>query len=206
MAVNDLYVLKVVGSLFGQTTINRFYYIETREHVGPPSAETTLEDRFHTIVMPAWRPCVSSDWKHSSTSVQRVKPAPLLEATVITHGQPADQGTRSPDALPPQAAAVIKWHTGFAGRANRGRSYLAGIAEADHTGGIISSAVVLAALNVLKDSLLAQLGLILFGEWDPVVRSLRLNGAPRDIALRKTAGSVRSIIYTQRRRTVGVGV
>lgn len=132
-------------------------------------------------------------------------------------------GTVSPsEPLPPQCAAVLTLTSGFIGRRKRGRIYWYGLSEIDSAAGAwVSSSMTTwttAWTTFFNKYKLAgtdpnfQLGIWSEREatgcvWDPVTKAHKnVEPAQPDIAFTPAAGyQLRSTVYTQRRRTLGVG-
>lgn len=108
-------------------------------------------------------------------------------------------------ALPASNAIVIKFGTGLAGRAKRGRNYGVGLMEADVTGNTVSPGVT----TIWVNSYAALPGYLhavsLF--WDHVVASRA--GLPstggEGTTYKVTQYSSSGLIRTQRRRLTGIG-
>jgi hypothetical protein len=128
----------------------------------------------------------------------------------------------SGELLPPQCAAVVTLATGIAGRRRRGRLYGFGFGETDQSNGTWGSSFITA----LQANLVTWVALygptgtdpqFQTGVWserrasgcwvDPVQKKL-VNietPHPEDAFTALTGTTLRSIVYTQRRRTLGVG-
>lgn len=136
-----------------------------------------------------------------STPAAYVYTTPPLPAGAVTVGSAGD-------LLPPQAAWVVKWSTGLAGRSYRGRTYFSGLSEGLQASGVWTSANV----TFMDTNLTAFLARYrktagVNGDWGLVVISRVNNGVvrPTPIGTEITGFTSRTIVYTQRRRTVGVG-
>jgi len=106
-------------------------------------------------------------------------------------------GTQTTEMSAPQNAAVISWRTMYIGKSARGRTYVFGLPEGAQNAGIITNSqlALLAALaSALRVAWPAAFGgkLVLFH---------RITGGYTDIM----SSIVRDVVYTQRRRTLGVG-
>jgi len=132
-------------------------------------------------------------------------------------------GTGSGDGLPPQCAWVTTLYTGFSGRTKRGRFYLGGLPESLQAGGTWNSASV-TSYQTQWGTQLAQYGTsgtdpnFRLGVWSMriatgcAVRTTPPYGlAPVDSPDESTAfayvtsATVRSTVFSQRKRTIGVG-
>jgi hypothetical protein len=128
----------------------------------------------------------------------------------------------SGEGLPPQCALVWTMLTGYAGRRRRGRSYVFGFSEAAQGNGLWTTTITNAAATALT-TFVGLYGVsgtdpqFQVGVWSERTASgcvpnengkgLRNIETPRpEVAfMRMTAYTVRPIVYTQRRRTLGVG-
>lgn len=118
----------------------------------------------------------------------------MTQATVSLVGT----GTAGGEGCPPQAAAVISWRTPIVGRRYRGRTYVPYISEAIQTNGI---------LTVAGQTALSLLATAIRETWagGHVGRSLVLYHRDTNASTWIQSFIARDILYTQRRRTVGVG-
>lgn len=132
-------------------------------------------------------------------------------------------GSNAGDGMPPQAAIVTTLSTGFSGRRRRGRHYLGGFPETIQLEGTITPAVM-TTYTTLWSGMLAEYGVggtdpnFQLGVWSmreatgcepsetPPFR-LTMVEAPDPAAafLPVTSVTPRNIVYSQRRRTIGVG-
>lgn len=112
-------------------------------------------------------------------------------------------GTGSGDPLPPQVALVVSWRTDNRGRSYRGRTYLTGLTEFYADNGRMGQTVLTAVDNWAQ----GLMTLIQLADGDLGVVSFMANGAPRQAGVFTAISAYRSrdILYTQRRRTIGVG-
>jgi hypothetical protein len=133
---------------------------------------------------------------HSAVTLDQIVVTEILQHLQVT--TPLNvAGTQSGDMLPPQDAAVLSWKTAYIGRSMRGRTYVFGQAEAIQDGGIINNPQ-LALLGSLASAIRIAWPATVSGKLVLYHRTLL---GYNDI----TAHVVRDVIYTQRRRTLGVG-
>lgn len=97
-----------------------------------------MATNFWTAVGPSYVAATSVSVNFDSVTVRDIGAPGLNEAT-YNIPQPAP-GARVGTATPANAASVISWRTGIAGRFGRGRTYMFGIADADAVGSQIQSA------------------------------------------------------------------
>lgn len=137
--------------------------------------------------------------------VEDVKPGTAASVDLSYAAVAGDVG--SVDPLPPQCAAVISWRTALAGRSYHGRSYIAGLPETRQSAGTID-ATGLSNLTAFVNQMIAVFGVGGTNtDWQFGVISRIAGGVPRaaPIITDVTAGIPRATVYTQRRRTLGVG-
>ena len=133
-------------------------------------------------------------------------------------------GGNSNQVLPPQSAMVVTWVTGTAGRRKRGRTYLFGLCEDQQDAGLWGSAFLLGQTsrittfsNIYKDDTGTSPNFTL-GIWSertasgcvpatpPQKGHVQLDTPHPELAFTPISGFVlRDTVYTQRRRTRGVG-
>lgn len=129
----------------------------------------------------------------------------------------------SGDALPPQCAAVHTITTGFIGRRKRGRIYQHSLGENDQSSGLLSSSFLTnqgTRIGVFFGKYFAGGTSTVFevGVWsertasgcvyrgDPPVHTNIDTPHPELAYTPSNGATLRSIVYTQRRRTLGVGM
>lgn len=133
---------------------------------------------------------------HSSVDIDQVVVTEIALGTQVTT-QINIAGTQTGDMLPPQMAAVLSWRTAFIGRGFRGRTYVFGQAEAAQAAGIITNPQ-LALLGSLASAIRVAWPATVNGQ---LVLYHRVGSTSTDII----SHIVRDVVYTQRRRTLGVG-
>jgi hypothetical protein len=106
-------------------------------------------------------------------------------------------GTIVAAGLPPQAAGIITWRTAMVGRMYRGRTYMPAVPEFNSDDGIIDGTLI-AAYSAYAYQMLQ-------GMQQAVGASMVIYHKTPHTYTPVTASLVRSIVYTQRRRTVGRG-
>jgi hypothetical protein len=134
-------------------------------------------------------------------------------------------GIGAGDALPPQSALVFTWFTGISGRRHRGRSYIWGLREADQAEGLWTTSMLSNWSNNLNTFLALYRGSpagtnpnFTLGVWSerqasgcvpatpPATGHVNIDEPDPDNAFTPiNTGAVREIVYSQRRRTRGVG-
>lgn len=133
---------------------------------------------------------------------------PGTSAPFVSTFTPVVGATGSGEQLPPQSAIVLSWKTALKGRSFRGRTYLPGYGEIDQNAGVLGSSALTAA-NTIVTQMLAVYGPTgTDANWQFGVISRIAAGVPRitPIFTAVTSGAARSTVFTQRRRTLGVGM
>lgn len=133
-------------------------------------------------------------------------------------------GTNGADGLPPQAAMVVTWITGFTGRRKRGRAYVGGQSEANQVEGQwigTYQTTQAAALAVFLGKYASPSGTdptFTLGVWSertasgcvpatpPSTGHVQIDTPHPELAFTPVTSAVmRPVVYNQRRRTRGVG-
>ena len=147
---------------------------------------------FHNYVASAYANCL----------VSQVTLSNMVVTELVNHEQYTEAigvaGTTTAEMCPPQAAAVISWRTTKAGRAFRGRTYVPGLSEGAQHDGRLESAY---------KNLLNTLAAAIHSGWPQSFSGSHVvyhrGSNTYDLI---TGWLLRDIVYTQRRRTLGVGV
>lgn len=229
MAINDVYLLSLRQRAVNQTIVNVFA-LRCDDNVEPGQATfQTVADQIkewlrvrqaQNLAYETWRAL-----KVYGAGVTYSTTAPFRTSTIAYEGSHTGTlaGALLTDCNALQIAAVIRWRTQYAGRRKRGRTYLAGIADAQYaSGALIAGAVT--GLQTQVDAMIASLGAggtnttFTLGVWsertatktryNPATKTMEWDGTAQDPAGAFEAvlsGSVQSTLYTQRRRVIGVG-
>lgn len=175
----------LITTNFNHQNVNVWYF------TAQTGAERDIAQSFEEAVGDAYRGAVSQNVGLTSVTVTDI--ITMAQSTEALSGV----GARTGDMLPPQAAGVISWRTGLAGRKYRGRSYIPGIAEMDQAGGTLVAGAQ-ANLDVLAGAVNNYWPAAFSGThviWH------RDNTTPTPVS----SWVIRPVVYTQRRRTLGVG-
>lgn len=128
-AVNDLFEVRVVGSIEGQETDNVLHF----KCVGASSdVELHLIVVFITCFIDNLLPVLTSTWSLTKVVWKKVSPTLGVEQIYTTSLPQAGAGSAS--ALPAYVSAVISKRTLTGGKSHRGRMYIPGIPEDATTG------------------------------------------------------------------------
>lgn len=193
MAIGTTYRLSLVGEIEGTLHVNTYHFRQRDDTPGvTPSA--ALINSWRSLMEDVYRGLFPNAWHHLAYNVWIAKGSPEnLSVATDFYGRRSTGG----ELLPLQCAAVVTWLTGIAGRRFRGRSYF-GCLGVDNVDSQNLSAIYLSALD-----LFAYRMVNLFKPstaFDPVCYS-KVNGTTSLI----TGYTVRSGVYTQRRRTKAYG-
>ena len=231
MAVGDVYKLTCKASFNTQMVVQNSYYFSRKVAADPTAADAlALANAVKELFRPQQGTTVAyTDWALDQVrggSVVYTFGACIKQGGILHVGAHTGtlSGSLAGDALPPQVAMVTKLDTGLAGRRRRGRHYLCGRVEADQNVGIWVAGSV-SALQTVWGTILTTYGPTgtdpnwQIGVWSnriatgcepaPVPPPQPMIGIdtpnPGDAFRGLTSATVRTIAYTQRRRTVGVG-
>lgn len=106
-------------------------------------------------------------------------------------------GSVASEMAAPQLAYVISWRTAYVGRRNRGRMFVPGVTEGSVSGGLVT-----AGHKVLLGNLATALRITWPNNCGAVlVLRHKVDGTTTAIL----DHIIRDVVYTQRRRTLGVG-
>lgn len=229
MAVDDIYRLTTMATFASHQLMNTFA-VRMKSSPDPTEADiTTLANAIKEAFRAQQASAVTyTSWSFSQlygggvTVVQdECRRTPGLQMAGLFTGTLGGSMSAG-DVLPPQCALVWTVLTGYAGRRRRGRSYTFGWPESAQAGGVWTNAVITAS----KASLTTLVGLygvsgtdpqFQLGVWsertasgcvpNPSGKGLINVETPRpELAfMRMTGYTVRDVVYTQRRRTLGVG-
>jgi len=229
MAEGDVYKLDLFQTYAGQRIMNSYHL--ARKTAGDPTqaecaalaADWKLHLQNHQV----------NTLQHTAWSVSQVAGDPVVYSTTECkrdgglrfeglHVAPT-AGGNSGEAMPPQSAIVVTLSTGFAGRSRRGRTYISGFVEAFQNEGQLTDAIV-TAQQTNWDAQIAQYSaagtdplwyLVVFsttiafgcrpGAVHPHTPEHFATPNPLGASFPVISTKVRKIVYTQRRRTIGVG-
>lgn len=199
MAIGDIYQLNVIATLQGQTVENVLHYQVTAD-----ADASALANGLHSFAADPFALAAaafqSQDLVYALSRVQKIFPIPAFIATEQAMFQ---SGLITTQALPSEVAGVITKQSFLAGRAFRGRIYMAGIPSAAV---LIANgrfdATTVTAMNTLGTNLTTNvLSTPSGGIMKPVIYH-RLIHTTTDI----TTALARDIPRMQRRRQIGRGI
>jgi hypothetical protein len=229
MAVGDVYKLTLVQQYLGMLVQNTHYF--DRKTAGDPTVADAqvLADYFKDAFKAQQNAAIS----YYSWTLQQMRGGTVTAIAsecrrtggILYQGIFTGTlvGSLAGESLPPQSAMVTTLNTGLAGKRRRGRMYLAGKGEAEQSGGtwLVGTTTAMAAV---WSTVIAAYGTAgtepnwRLGVWSErtatgcVPAETRphtpTNVNPPDLANAYapiTSAQVKSIVYSQRRRTLGVG-
>lgn len=193
----------VIGELFGQTTINNFYYGNTTAGSAPNI--TNFHSQFQTNVLLNFVSLLSQDF--SVVGVTYTVISHPLVAPGFRSATANNVGLIAQDSLPPQMAVCIAWYTSLAGRRGRGRTFFPGVASTHHSDGVLTGAAktswTTVALSMDDDSWAVDGVTFSHFLFSPTSSDLELGTIRGELVV---SGTVRDELCSIRRRKIGRGV
>ena len=140
LAANDVIEAKIFLTTTGEVAINALHY-RVNAVVGASLTEQQVVDLLFTRFSTGYPPLVSSAAFYAGMTVQKIRPLPVGAAQFSSAAPVA--GTVAGDLMPRQVSGIITKRSVLAGRANRGRMYVAYPSESDNgTGGAPSAGYI----------------------------------------------------------------
>lgn len=229
MAIGDVYRLTISGT--GQGSLYQNVIAVKMKNATDPTAPqfTTLATDFITIYKPdqnsnfAWTDWAALQLWGSGMTIDTPH-CKRLGGKTLAATLTGQAGTGGSEGLPPQAAHVTTLITGFAGRRARGRVYAPAQVEPNQTDGLWLSTYntrMQTAWNVFSAKYFKDTGTspdFKLGVWSERTASGCIPATPPnkghvqvdtpspDTAFSDVTGfTIRPVVYSQRRRTRGVG-
>jgi hypothetical protein len=228
VAVGDVYRLTLQAVCLGQTYLNTWAFT-MKSSPDPTNADVlTLANAFKEMARAQQANIVTyQTWTFRQLyggSVVPIQDECRRDGGLVLTGNVSGGTTGSvvSDMLPPQCAMVWTIGTGLAGRRRRGRSYIYGLGESAQANGTWATATMTSfttALNTIY-GLYGSAGTdpqFLLGVWsERTATGCELRGSPPalvnvetphpELAFNMSTGyQLRQTVYSQRRRTIGVG-
>jgi hypothetical protein len=228
MAVGDVYRLTLQAVCQGQTYLNTWAFT-MKSSPDPTGADVlTLANAFKEMARVSQNNLVTyQTWTFRQLfggGVTPIQDECRRDGGLVLTGNVSGSaaGGVAGDMLPPQCAMVWTIGTGLAGRRRRGRSYIYGLSEATQANGTWTSATLTTfttALNTIY-GLYGSAGTdpqFLLGVWsERTATGCEVRGTPPvltnietphpELAFNMSTGyQLRPTVYSQRRRTIGVG-
>jgi hypothetical protein len=213
-----VFELAVHATLLSQTVVTVHHFRAKSDSSGGTDAETLATD-WRDNLKTAWLAGKSNNYTINRLSVRSVDPTPgdqVYEVFLTS----ANTGSSGDSPASPQLALVISWRSTQAGRKHRGRTYVPGLPDSQENNGTWNSSVRTNASDY-ADDMLERYGSTetdtnfdfgIFTRAKPITYSIdRLTGEITTHPAYSAGWTnisgylVRSIVYTQRRRTLGVG-
>lgn len=130
IAVGDTLAIKLGSYCSGQAGINVLHY-DCTSIMGTSSDLQDAADDFDGFVEAAMKDLLATNATWYGVQVQRIRPGnpstAFVDSSNVGPGQPINL-----EALPTQTSGVITWQSDFAGRSNRGRSFIPFPGRNDH--------------------------------------------------------------------------
>jgi hypothetical protein len=121
LAIGDIVRTRIVCDDDNQVSENIMHWNVFA--LGTPAAtDNDFATAFDSIIAPLFKAILPGDTNYIGVGVQVLFPLPVLVEQ--TNRSNVGAGTFGGTSCPKQCAALISWHTLFAGPANRGRTYL----------------------------------------------------------------------------------
>lgn len=193
IVTGDVLAVQIVGKLFEQETNTTFHWQVNSAPVD--TSLTSMLTDIALIVLPDYKDCCSELWEAVAIRGRRVTPSPTRSYAVVQTGN----GTVGEESLPPSVAGVISRFTNSNQRTGRGRIFLPAVPETWHQNGglnLAGQAAYAAFAPILDLPITLAGGSVL----DPV-----LFRRP-NTAVRVEGTQVRTVLRSQRRREIGVGI
>jgi hypothetical protein len=229
LAIDDVYLLQLHQLYAGQQCMNTLAF-RTKTATDPTQAvlQALADDWMNTI-----KPRQVTSLTYDHWVAQQVRGGTVSYPTGLCKregGRRLEAGFTAPnvgleagDGLPPQSAWVTTLVTPFAGRSKRGRHYMTGIPENVQAQGAIAPASV-TAYQTIWTSLITEYGVGgTSPTWEVGVWSFTIasgctaatappwglvhtrSGDPVAAFTGLTSATVRNVVYSQRKRTIGRG-
>lgn len=135
MAANDVIQVTMEGKLHNQKILQVLHFI-TDDANGTPAG---LAARVNALIVPTLLGVVSNEYSYIATWAQKI--APGFPEIAVRDAGAAGIGGQAVDSLPTSVAVVITKRTQWAGRAFRGRNYIAGLPETHEDNSTLGAAV-----------------------------------------------------------------
>lgn len=207
MAYNDIFRLRIWGRLHGQAVCNVLHFVQ----IGPlvTNEASILCTDFNTNMATTWKGRVAATNGLLTEFLECQRIVPYGDVPHIHNWTGGQVGTVVGSCVSGTLAEIITLYTGQAGRAKRGRMYLAG----GHTGDMVSG-----QWTSTQTTRTAAFAAALLGRYctAPIPSDFRLGVWSRVIAgpappfntdgfAPVISATVRTTVRNQRRRQLGVG-
>lgn len=187
-----------------QAAVNTVWY-ECAAAGLSPATDQDLCDTIDTLVAPLYQAWMSSATEYRGVEVMLVDPAPPYKPLFgpVIQNVNAGPGITGTKVLPRQVCGLIKYSTGRAGRAFRGRLFIPFSSDSNYATNGQVNATGIAALSAIAVALLGDPGVSIGGRTATLVRILHhrknkegLYPDPTPV----TGGTISSSYATQRKR------
>lgn len=123
LSEGDIWLVKVFcfAPVENQVSVNLFHY-RCISQTGDPFSDAFFASSMDTNFGVLWRTILGTQDAYKGVTVQGIEPLPVTE--YVTNGDNAGVGVLSAARAPSQTSLVVTKLTGFAGRKERGRTYM----------------------------------------------------------------------------------
>jgi hypothetical protein len=229
MAVGDVYRLTMQSLCQNNIYINTYTYrsktaaLPTQAEAAEVAQDTMNLSRPQQSTLVTWTTWeLKQLWGADMTTIRDECRREGGHVYIGSFAEPNDGAAAAGDLLPPQCAMVVTLQTGLAGRRRRGRTYLFGFNEQVQVGGLWSSTFV-ANITSFFAGHYGEYGVggtnpnWELGVWSERTASgcvpnpngkgmINIETPHPELAYTPSTGfAVRSTVFSQRRRTLGVG-
>lgn len=210
---NRLFHLTLRQSFDGQLVQNGYWFRTLPDSPVPPSDLAMcgiIAGNFQANVLPKIQMFANQQVQYEAIVVATIVP---VEGAIFETILETSNGVQPDNSLPTFCAGLVSLRTGLGGRSNRGRSYYAGISEADSSVSRLDPDCF-ARLQDVGDSLLSTFGptpsqpFVEYGVWSRLRGEVTGGDSPFDIGAGFTPITqcvARRLIATQRHRKIGHG-
>jgi hypothetical protein len=203
VAVGDIYSLVLDGTYVGNQMVNTFGF---KQRTGASGFQgQLLIDAFQAGVLPAYLPLINGGMTVQVMRCRDVVPGTSTPAEeTLSSG---NVGTNLGTTIPSQCAALVSWKTALAGRSYRGRTYIpaqmsndwGGIGDIQSSFRVKIQTFVTTMLTVFGPSGISDFQFSIISRYHDKAER------PTPVATPVTAGIIRDVIATQRKRRKGIG-
>lgn len=197
LVLGDVIHITGEGILFGQRTINDFYYVKTV--TDDVVSLSDMLDNWITVngdqILP---PVTSTDWEFFRGTADLIFPVNRRSAQVVSTQEMRD-GQIAGGSLPPSTTVVVARRTSIRGPSGRGRMFFPAVPTNWHDDGFLAAAGVTAYNGILAD--LALPISVAGNEFQPCLYHRLPAGF--DVVEYWTFDRV---LRQQRRREIGIGI
>lgn len=200
-AIEDIWELRLVGSLHGQTTINTWHYATVAAEVANLSAANlqSVAETFNDGVLDVLAALTSEEQSYDLIQLQKIAPTRYIVYQAVPG---ATAGQVVGNSLPSAVSVVTKRQTIFAGTAGRGRCYFSGIPQGSEQDSELNAAAAAQWQTFASGVFVGSISVPGVITLAPIIwgKEFQTNNGL------VVVGSADSVLRYQRRREVGRGI